>query len=193
MQRRRVTLRRFAAVPLAPGVVRAGTVVDGEALTEAIKEVRSLGKFSTRNVTLGIANAGVMVRQMDLDWMPPADFAKALRYQVEDALPFPVEEANLDYHLLEELDVETEGGEPRRVARDPADRRHPRDGRRLRGRRAAAPACAPRGVDLLPFALVRARTPGGLDPPARSRRSSTSAPTWSPWSCTPAACRATSG
>ena len=46
--RRRVTLRRFAAVPLAPGVVRAGTVVDGEALTEALKELWSLGKFGTK-------------------------------------------------------------------------------------------------------------------------------------------------
>jgi type IV pilus assembly protein PilM len=163
VQRRRVTLRRFAAVPLPPGVVRAGTVVDGEALTEALKEVRSLGKFSTRNVTLGIANAGVMVRQMDLDWMPPRDFAKALRYQVEDALPFPVEEANLDYHLLEELDVATAGGEPRRVARVLliAATREMVDAFVSAAQRAGL---RPTGVDLLPFALVRARTPGGLDP-----------------------------
>jgi type IV pilus assembly protein PilM len=163
LQRRRVTLRRFAAVPLAPGVVRAGAVVDGEALTAAIKEVRSLGRFSTRNVTLGIANAGVMVRQMDLDWMPPADFAKALRYQVEDALPFPVEEANLDYHLLEELDVETEGGEARRVARILliAATRDMVDAFVDAAQRAGL---RPTGVDLLPFALVRARTPGGIDP-----------------------------
>jgi type IV pilus assembly protein PilM len=163
IQRRRVTVRRFAAVPLAPGVVRAGTVVDGDALTEAIKQVRALGKFSTKNVTLGIANAGVMVRQMDLDWMPPADFAKALRYQVEDALPFPVEEANLDYHLLEELELETEGGEPRRVARVLliAATREMVDAFVGAAQRAGL---RPTGVDLLPFALVRARTPHGVDP-----------------------------
>jgi len=162
IQRRRVTVRRFASVPLAPGVVRAGTVVDGDALTEAIKELRSLGKFGTRNVTLGIANAGVMVRQMDLDWMPPADFAKALRYQVEDALPFPVEEANLDYHLLEELEVTTETGEPRRVARILliAATRDMVDAFVGAAQRAGL---RPTGVDLLPFALVRARTPHGID------------------------------
>ncbi len=161
LQRRRVTLRRFASVPLSPGVVRAGAVVDGEALTEAIKEVRSLGKFSTKDVTLGIANAGVMVRQMDLDWMPPADFRKALRYQVEDALPFPVEEANLDYHLLEEIDVETADGEPRRIARIllVAATRDMVDSFVSAARRAGM---RPTGVDLLPFALVRARTPHGI-------------------------------
>ena len=69
--RRRSTLRRFASVPLAPGVVRAGTVADGEALAAALKALWSSAKFGTKEVRLGIANSGVMVRQMVLDWMPP--------------------------------------------------------------------------------------------------------------------------
>src|SRR4051812_6195738 len=96
--RKRPTLRRFAQVPLPAGVVRAGTVVDGEALTEALRTLWSVGKFGSSNVSLGIANAGVLVRQLDLDWMAPADFRKALRYQVQDVLPFSVDEANLDHH-----------------------------------------------------------------------------------------------
>ncbi len=54
--------------------------------------------------------------------MPPRDFRQgACATRSQDALPMPVDEANLDYHLLEELDVATdEGEEPRRVARDPA-------------------------------------------------------------------------
>jgi type IV pilus assembly protein PilM len=161
--RRRSTLRRFASVPLAPGVVRSGMVIDGEALTEALKELWSVGKFGSKEIRLGVASAGVVVRQMVLDWMPPDDFRQALRYQVQDALPMPVDDANLDYHLLDELEL-TEGAEdPRRVARillvaaarevvDPFV-----EAVRGAGLRTS-------GVDLLPFALVRARTPGGLDP-----------------------------
>ncbi|GAA2141961.1 type IV pilus assembly protein PilM [Nocardioides koreensis] len=160
--RRRSTLRKFASVPLAPGVVRAGTVADGEALAEALKTLWSSAKFGTKEVRLGIANSGVMVRQMVLDWMPPADFRQALRYQVQDALPMPVDDANLDYHLLEELELTEENQDPRRVARillvaaarevvDPFVEAARQAGLRTKG------------VDLLPFALVRARTPGGLD------------------------------
>ena len=87
----------------------------------------------------------------------------------------------------------TAGGEPRRVARDPADRRHPRDGRRLRGRRRSAPACAPPASTCCPSPWSAPGRPAASTRPARSRRSSTSAPTWSRSSCTPAACRATSG
>lgn len=111
-------LRKFAAVPLPAGAIRAGVVADPPAVTEALRQLWSEGKFSTKAVALGIASEGVLVRQMDLDWMPRPDFAKALRYQVAHALPFPVDEANLDYHLLDELDVPAEQeGQTRRVAR----------------------------------------------------------------------------
>ena len=161
--RRRAALRRFASVPLEPGVVRAGTVVDGEALTAALKELWSVGKFGSKEVRLGIANSGVMVRQMTLDWMPPADFRQALRYQVQDALPMPVDDANLDYHLLEELEVPDENGQPRRVLRIllVAAGQETVDSFVEAVRHAGLRAS---GVDLLPFALVRARTPGGPAP-----------------------------
>jgi len=166
--KRRSTLRRFASVPLAPGVVRAGTVVDGDALTDALKALWSKGKFGTKEVRLGIANAGVLVRQMDLDWMPPADFRQALRYQVQDSLPIAVDDANLDYHLLDELDLfESADGtpvtEPRRVARIllVAAARDMVDAFVEATHRAGLRTT---GVDLLPFALVRSRAPQGLDP-----------------------------
>lgn len=155
--RRKLTLRKSATVPLAPGVVRSGTVVDPDALVGALEELWSQGKFGTRTVALGIANAGVLVRQMDLDWMPPADFRKALRYQVEDALPIPVEDANLDYHLLDELEAPGEDGEPRRVARVMlvAAARDAVDGFVEATHRAKLRAVS---VDIVPFALVRAST-----------------------------------
>jgi len=156
--RRRATVRHFESVPLAPGVVRAGTVVDVPALTAALRQLWSQGKFGSKDVVLGIANSGVLVRQLDLDWMPPADFRKALRYQVQDVLPFSVDEANLDYHLLEDLEVPGEDGEPRRVARIllVAAAREVVDAFVDAARGAGLRT---RGVDLLPFALLRARTP----------------------------------
>jgi type IV pilus assembly protein PilM len=120
------------------------------------------GKFGTKEVAIGIANSGVLVRQMDLDWMPPADFRKALRYQVQDVLPFSVDEANLDYHLLEEPEVPGENGEPRRVARIllVAAAREVVDAFVAAARDAGLRTST---VDLLPFALLRARTPALVD------------------------------
>jgi type IV pilus assembly protein PilM len=162
---RRLRLRKFAQLDLPAGVVRAGTVVDPEALTEALVELWSIGKFRSRTVALGVANAGVLVRQMDLDWMAPGDFAKGLRFQVEDALPMPVDDANLDYHLLDDLEVEDQDGSPRRVARVllVAAAREMVDAFVQAADGAGLRAVS---VDLVPFALVRAAaasTPPGPD------------------------------
>lgn len=161
--RRKATLRKFASVALPQGVVRAGVVVDPDALTEALKELWSEGKFGTKTVALGIANTSVLVRQMDLDWMPAADFRKALRYQVEDAVPIPVDDANLDYHLLEEVEVAGEGEEPRKIARVllVAAAREMVDGFVEATHRAGLRTVS---VDIVPFALIRATAPAVAAP-----------------------------
>lgn len=165
-RRRKPALRKFCTVPLPRDAVRRGVVVDEAVVAEALRTLWAKGKFSTRAVVIGIANEGVLVRQMDLDWMPPADFRKALHYQVAEALPVPVDEANLDYHLLEEVEVAGEkDGEVRRVnrillvaaARDVVD-----------GFVTAAQGAGLRvtRADLLPFALIRAAAAG----PASNQR-----------------------
>ncbi|MET1038635.1 MAG: type IV pilus assembly protein PilM [Aeromicrobium sp.] len=151
----KLRLRRFAQLDLPAGVVRAGMVVDPEALTAALKDLWSIGRFRSKTVALGVANAGVLVRQMDLDWMAPSDVGKALRYQVEDALPMAVDDANLDHHLLDDLELTGDDGAPRRVARVllVAAVREMVDAFVGAADRAGLRAVS---VDLVPFALVRA-------------------------------------
>ena len=164
--RRTTALQRYASVELPEGAIRAGTVTDPDALAEALKELWSRGKFRSKAVVLGVANDAVLVRQMDLEWMPPADFRQALRYQVADSLPVPVDEANLDYYLLEDLELPGEGKEEvRRVARVMlvAAGREMVDGF-VRALHAAG--LRPIRVDLLPFALVRAVSPVVAGPDA---------------------------
>ena len=162
---RKPALRKFSTLPLPRDAIRRGVVVDHAAVAQALRALWAKGKFSTKAVVIGIANEGVLVRQMDLDWMPPADFRKALHYQVAEALPVPVDEANLDYHLLEELEVtDKDDGTVRRVnrillvaaARDVVD-----------GFVSAAQGAGLRvtRADLLPFALIRAAASAGAEHP----------------------------
>jgi type IV pilus assembly protein PilM len=154
-RRRTPSVRAFAGAPLPDGAVRAGVVVDQDAVARVLRKLWREGRFSSRVVSFGIANEGVLVRQLDLDWMPPADFRKAIRYQVADILPVPVEEANLDYHVLEERDVPGEKpGETRRVVRIllVAAGREVVDG--FVGAIRAA-GLRPARADLRPFALIR--------------------------------------
>lgn len=96
-----VTLEKFGQVAVHEGAVRDGEVVDSAAVAAAIKQLWSATRFSHKNVVLGVANQRVIVRQVDVPWMPAADLKKALPFQVQDFLPMPVEAAVLDFHPLE--------------------------------------------------------------------------------------------
>lgn len=145
-----VELRRLGRVPLPEGAVREGEVVDGPAVTAALRELWSSARFPSTEVVLGTANRGVIVRQVDVPAVPLPEIAQALPFQVQDLLPMPVESAVLDFHPLHEF--AGVGGQ-----------------RMLRGLLVAAAremvtrtvrcveraGLTPTGVDLTPFALLR--------------------------------------
>ncbi len=100
------TLERFGQVALPPGAVRDGEVIDSDAVAEAIKHLWRSVKFSAKKVVLGVANQKVIVRQVDLPWLPLDELRSSLAYQVQDFIPMPVENAILDFHPVEELEVD---------------------------------------------------------------------------------------
>jgi type IV pilus assembly protein PilM len=119
------TLERFGQVALPLGAVRDGEVVDPDVVAGAIRQLWSQAKFSTKKVVVGVANQKVVVRQVDLPWLPTAELKKALAFQVQDYIPMPVEQAILDFHPLEEFTNDS-GGRMLRVllvaaARDMVD------------------------------------------------------------------------
>jgi type IV pilus assembly protein PilM len=97
------TLERFGQVALPLGAVRDGEVVDVPVVAAAIKQLWAQAKFSTKKVVVGVANQKVVVRQVDLPWLPLKELRQGLAYQVQDYIPMPVEHAILDLHPLEEF------------------------------------------------------------------------------------------
>ena len=97
------TLERFGQVALPAGAVRDGEVIDIDTVAQAIKQLWAQAKFSTKKVVVGVANQKVVVRQVDLAWLPLNELKKSLAFQVQDFIPMPVEQAILDFHPLEEF------------------------------------------------------------------------------------------
>ena len=182
-----VTLEKFGQVALPEGAVRDGEVVDSDAVAAAIKQLWAHTKFSSKKVVIGVANQKVIVRQVDLPWMPVDELKKSLAFQVQDFVPMPVEQAVLDFHPLEELTAEGGDRDPARAAR----RRVPRHGEREpRGGPEGRPLARDGRPDLVrgdPLARRRRPPRHGR---RRSRRWSTSAPGSPTSSSTRAACRA---
>jgi type IV pilus assembly protein PilM len=101
-----VTLEKFGQVALPEGAVRDGEVVDSDAVAEAVKQLWAHTKFGSKKVVIGVANQKVIVRQVDIPWMPVDELKKSLAFHVQDFVPMPVDQAVLDFHPLEELGAE---------------------------------------------------------------------------------------
>jgi type IV pilus assembly protein PilM len=106
------SIRKAAAVELPRGAVHNGAITDEAAVTKALKKLWRKGHFSTRKVVMGLADSGVLTRQVELPWMPPTDFKAALRYQVAESLPVELATVELDYHLLSETTTTDDRGQP---------------------------------------------------------------------------------
>jgi type IV pilus assembly protein PilM len=142
-------LDALGQVALPEGAVRDGEVVDSAAVTAAIAELWKYSELSGKRVTLGVASSRVIVRQVDLPWLPADELKASLAYSVHDLLPVPLDSVYLDFCPLEEVVIE--------------------DARMVRGLLVAAPrelvlanlravqdaGLKPVAVDLAPFAVLR--------------------------------------
>ncbi len=144
-----ILVQRAAGAPLPPDTVREGEVLDGVALAETLREMFSDSRLDKR-VRLGIANQRTVLRTLEL---PPLTDSKeldaAVRFQAEDQVPMPLDNAVLDYHTLGIAD--TPSG-PRQHVIVVAAQRDMID-RLLSAVREAG--LRPEGVDLSAFALIR--------------------------------------
>ena len=77
--------------------------------SEAISQLWKRAKFGTKKAVIGVANQRVVVRQVDLPFLEEKDFRSSLRFQVADHIPMPVDDAELDFEVLE--DFQTPSGE----------------------------------------------------------------------------------
>lgn len=85
-------------VMLPSGSARDSDVLDVDAVAEAVNHLWSHAHISKRKVVVALANRRILVRDYTAPNLPPDELAKALRYETQDLLPVPVEEAVLDFY-----------------------------------------------------------------------------------------------
>lgn len=150
------TLVRYGEVPLPLGAVRDGEVNDAKPVAHAIRQLWSQAHFSSRDVIMGVGNQRVVVRDLDVAWMPLPQIRSSLPYQVQEILPMAGDEALLDYYPTGEFD-----GPSGRMVRGMLVAAS-RDTVNANVMAAESAGLRPQMVDLNAFALVRALARGEL-------------------------------
>ena len=146
-----VEVSKTGVVALEPGVFREGEVSDLDALTDALKRLFSQHKLG-KSVRLGIASQRIAVRTLQLPLIEDEDeLETAVRFQAQDHIPMPLEQAVLDYEVVSRFGGE--GSERRMDVVAVAARRDMVDA--LLGVLRGA-GLRPVGIDLSAFGMIRA-------------------------------------
>jgi type IV pilus assembly protein PilM len=154
-----VSVLRAAQVKVAEGAVENSEVREPEAVADALRELWAVGKFKSKQVVMGVGNQRVVVREIGLPWLPEKELRDSLGFQVQEFIPMSVDDVVLDFDVLGEF--EQEGRRMIRIMLVAAQRIM------VDAVVAAAEGAKldPVGLDLVPFALVRAvgATDTGMD------------------------------
>ena len=148
------SLVKFGQVALPAGAVEGGEIRDPEAVAGAISQLWKRAKIKSKNAIVGVANQRVVVRQVDLPHMEEKELRESLKFQVAEHIPMPIDEAELDFQIID--DYMTEDGQHMiRVLLVAASSEMVHS---MLGAVTAA-GLNPSGVDLTPFAVARAVSP----------------------------------
>jgi type IV pilus assembly protein PilM len=149
---------QVAIAPLSGGIVKEGEVVDPDALAASLRSLFAENNLS-KSVRLGVANQRVAVRTFRLPLIEdPEELETAVRFQAQDELPMPLDQAVLDHRVVARFSNEdgTRGMQVVAVAA-----RRDMLVTLLSAVRSAG--LRPVGIDLSAFALIRALAREGGD------------------------------
>ena len=144
-------LQSFAQVAIPQGAVVDGEIRDPGPVSEAIAQLWKRAKLKTKRAVIGVSNQRVVVRQVDLPFLEEQEFRSSLRFQAADYIPMSVEDAQLDFIVIDDYTSASQEHMMRvlliAAATDMVD-----------GfvTAAAAGGVEATGVDLTPFAIARA-------------------------------------
>ena len=93
-------ITKWARLPLEPGLVSRGLVLDEAEVAVKVKELFKLEKVSTDKVIVGLSGLDSLYRLITLPELPEAVVAEAVKHEARRVLPMPLDEVYLAYQLL---------------------------------------------------------------------------------------------
>ncbi|NWF91289.1 MAG: type IV pilus assembly protein PilM [Syntrophaceae bacterium] len=91
-------LTRLGIKKILPKTDREGTGYLSEALKALLRDVG----IKRAKVRLAVSGPGINIQRIAIPHMPKAELKEAVRWEIKARLPFPVETAQIDFHILGE-------------------------------------------------------------------------------------------
>ena len=102
------SLQRFGQVALPEGAVSDGEIRDPGAVSQAVAQLFKKSRLKSKRAVVGIANQRVVVRQVDFPYLEESEFRQSLRFQAAEYIPMPVDNAELDFIVIDDYTTDNQ-------------------------------------------------------------------------------------
>ena len=100
-------VKKWASLPLEPGLVNQGLIQDETRVAEELDKLFKLAKIGTRKVVAGISGLNSLYRLISLPELPEAILPEAVKQEARRVIPVPLDEVYLAYQRLPAPEGET--------------------------------------------------------------------------------------
>ncbi|GAA5512618.1 cell division protein FtsA [Deinococcus carri] len=144
-------LQHAVMVPTPIGSMRDGLVIEPQAVATELKNLLAEHHITTRQAVTAVPNQSAVTRNIMVPRMERKDLQEAIKWEAERYIPYPIDEVNLDFDLLDDpTDIPEEGQMEAVIAAAPSEA----VARQVEVLRLAG--LEPTVVDLKSFAALRA-------------------------------------
>jgi type IV pilus assembly protein PilM len=91
----------FGTEPIPPDSIVDGAIIDGAAVSDAIRRLFENKAFKAREVAASLSGNAVIVKKINLPVMTPAELSESILWEAEQYIPFDIQDVNLDYQILD--------------------------------------------------------------------------------------------
>ncbi len=144
-------LLALAMRPMPPGLLQDDQILDPIGLASEVDALFKEAGITRRTVVTAVSNRLAITRNIQMPKMPLRELEKAIPFEAERYIPFPLEEVAIDHYILDNPSDVADGGEVEVVI---AAARLDLVTQMVQGLQQAG--LEPTVVDIKPFALLRA-------------------------------------
>ncbi len=100
------TMQSFGIEHLPPEVIVDQEIMDSTVIVEAIQKILKTQKIKLKDVATSLSGHSVIVKKIPLPKMSAEELAESIQWEAEQYIPFDIEEVNLDFQILEDIEGE---------------------------------------------------------------------------------------
>lgn len=95
----------FGSEPVPHDSIVDGAIIDGAAVSDAIRRLFDAHKFQARDVAASLSGNAVIVKKISLPVMTDTELAESIYWEAEQYIPFDIQDVNLDYQIVDPGDT----------------------------------------------------------------------------------------